>query len=261
MIKAYAKSDVGKIREKNEDYYEISNSLDEVQLYILADGMGGASGGEIASKLAVQKAKKYILNNFNKTFKEGNKVLITGQSGCGKSTLAKLISGFIETRKNKIFIGKSDITDINLWNLREDITYVSQDEYLFNNTMFENINIRNARDKNKIIEIAKCMLLEDITSNNKSGYNMILEENARNISGGERQRIILARTFLKNSAIYILDETFSEIDTKKERIILKNIFKQFKDKTIIVISHRLDNSDLYDEVFNMEDYGYRSVSK
>ncbi len=236
-------------------------NLKEEKIYLDLNPIKNIKGDIVIKDLAFKQGDRYILNNFNKTFKEGNKVLITGQSGCGKSTLAKLISGFIETRKNKIFIGKSDITDINLWNLREDITYVSQDEYLFNNTMFENINIRNARDKNKIIEIAKCMLLEDITSNNKSGYNMILEENARNISGGERQRIILARTFLKNSAIYILDETFSEIDTKKERIILKNIFKQFKDKTIIVISHRLDNSDLYDEVFNMEDYGYRSVSK
>ncbi len=75
MIKAYAKSDVGKIREKNEDYYEISNSLDEVQLYILADGMGGASGGEIASKLAVQKAKKYILNNFKDIEKDRDSII------------------------------------------------------------------------------------------------------------------------------------------------------------------------------------------
>ena len=75
MIKAYAKSDVGKIREQNEDYYEISNSLDEVQLYILADGMGGASGGEIASKLAVQKAKKYILNNFKDIEKDKDSII------------------------------------------------------------------------------------------------------------------------------------------------------------------------------------------
>ena len=75
MIKAYAKSDVGKIREKNEDYYEISNSLDEVQLYILADGMGGASGGEIASKLAVQKTKKYILNNFKDIEKDKDSII------------------------------------------------------------------------------------------------------------------------------------------------------------------------------------------
>lgn len=236
-------------------------NIKEEKLYLDLNPIKNVKGDIIIKDLSFKHGDRYILNNFSATFKEGKKILITGSSGCGKSTLAKLISGFHETRKGKIFIGKTDITDVNLWNLREDITYVSQDEYLFNNTLFENLNIRNARDKNKIIEIAKCMLLDDITSKNKSGYNMILEENARNISGGERQRIILARTFLKNSNIYILDETFSEIDRKKERLILNNIFKQFKDKTIIVISHRLDNSDLYDEVYNMEDYGYRSISK
>lgn len=236
-------------------------NIKEEKLYLDLNPIKNVKGDIIIKDLSFKHGDRYILNNFSATFKEGKKILITGSSGCGKSTLAKLIAGFHETRKGKIFIGKTDITDVNLWNLREDITYVSQDEYLFNNTLFENLNIRNARDKNKIIEIAKCMLLDDITSKNKSGYNMILEENARNISGGERQRIILARTFLKNSNIYILDETFSEIDRKKERLILNNIFKQFKDKTIIVISHRLDNSDLYDEVYNMEDYGYRSISK
>jgi ATP-binding cassette subfamily B protein len=138
---------------------------------------------------------------------------------------------------------------------------VSQDEYVFNNTLIENINIRKARDINKIREICECMLIDEITCKKKSGYNMLLEENASNISGGERQRVILARTFLKNSSIYILDETFSQINIEKERIILKNIFEKFKDKMIIVISHRFDNSDLYDDVYNLEEYGYSSISK
>ena len=85
---------------------------------------------------------------------------------------------------------------------------------------------------------------------------MILDENACNLSGGERQRIILARAFLKNSNIYILDESFSEINVDKERIILTNIFQRFKEKTIIVISHRFDNNDLYDKICNLEDYGF-----
>ena len=104
------------------------------------------------------------------------------------------------------------------------------------------------------------MLIDEIIVNNKSGYNMLLEENASNISGGERQRVILARSFLKNSSIYILDETFSQINIEKERIILKNIFERFKEKTIIVISHRFDNSDLYDQIYNLEEYEHRNIS-
>ena len=90
---------------------------------------------------------------------------------------------------------------------------------------------------------------------------MLLEENGSNISGGERQRVILARTFLKNSSVYILDETFSEINVEKERIILQNIFNKFKDKTIIAISHRFDNNDLYDEIYDLEKYGNTRISK
>ena len=105
------------------------------------------------------------------------------------------------------------------------------------------------------------MLIDEITSNSKNGYNMLLEENASNLSGGERQRVILARTFLKNSSIYILDETFSQINVEKERIILQNIFERFKDKTIIVISHRFDNNELYDCIYDMEKYENRNISK
>jgi ATP-binding cassette subfamily B protein len=236
-------------------------NIKEEKLFFDLNPLKNINGNITINNLTYKYRDNYVFKNFSMTFEEGKKILITGDSGCGKSTLAKLISGFIEVKRNKIFIGKNDLNDINLWNLREQVTYVSQDEYLFNNTIFENINIKNTRDKNKVMEIARCMLIDEIASKNPSGYNMILEENARNISGGERQRIILARTFLKNSNIYILDETFSEINIEKERIILKNIFEKFKDKTIIVISHRLNNNDLYDKIYNMEEYGSRFISK
>ena len=102
------------------------------------------------------------------------------------------------------------------------------------------------------------MLIDEIVKKNNSGYNMLLEENANNISGGERQRVILARTFLKKSNIYILDESFSEIDKDREKEILTNIFKEYKDKTIIVISHKSDNNNLYDRVIDLskKDYEY-----
>ena len=236
-------------------------NIKEEKLYFDINPIKNLKGDIIIKNLSYKYGDNYVLNNLNISFKEGEKVLITGDSGCGKSTLAKIISGYLEIKRNKILIGQNDINDINLWNLREQVTYVSQDEYVFNNTLYENINIRKTRDINKINDMCKCMLIDEIANKNKSGYNMILEENASNISGGERQRIILARTFLKNSSIYILDETFSQINIEKERIILNNIFEKFKDKTIIVISHRFDNSDLYDKTLNLEEYEYRNVPK
>lgn len=235
-------------------------NIKEEKLFYDLNPIRNIKGDIKVKNLSYKYGSDFVLSNVNLTFKEGKKILLTGTSGCGKSTLAKIIAGYLTIRRNKVFIGNSDITDINLWNLREQVTYVSQEEYLFSNTLYENINIKKIPDKNKLIEIAECMLIDEIANKSNSGYNMLLEENASNISGGERQRIILARSFLKNSSIYILDETFSEINIEKERIILQNIFKKFKDKTIIVISHRFDNNDLYDEVYNMEQYGNRKVS-
>ena len=243
------------IRLTIERINELLN-IKEEKIYFDLNPLKNTKGDLIVKSLSYCYGNTEVIKNLNIVFKEGEKVLIHGSSGSGKSTLAKLISGYLEMQRGKIQIGENDIKDINLWSLREQITYVSQDEYIFNDTLYENLNIRNTRDKNKIYDISKCMLLDEIVSKNASGYNMILDENASNISGGERQRVILTRAFLKNSNIYILDESFSEINVDKERIILTNIFQRFKEKTIIVISHRFDNNDLYDKVCNLEDYGF-----
>ncbi len=236
-------------------------NIKEEKIHFDLNPLKNINGDIVIKNLSYKYGDNLVISNFSAVFKKGKKILITGNSGCGKSTLAKLICGFQEVKRNKIFIGNNDINDINLWNLREEVTYVSQDEYLFSNTLYMNMNIKKMRDKDKVLEIAKCMLLDEVVNKNNSGYNLFLEGNASNISGGERQRVILARTFLKNSSIFVLDETFSQINVEKERIILKNIFEKFSDKTIIVISHRYDNNDLYDEVLNMEEYGPRIVSK
>ena len=236
-------------------------NIKEENIHFDLNPLRNIKGNICIKNLTFKYQDEIIFDNLNITLEEGKKILITGESGSGKSTFAKIISGLIDVKRNKVYIGQVDINDINLWNLREQITYVSQDEYVFNNTLFDNINIKNIHDKNKIMDVCKCMLIDEIAKTNKSGYNMVLDENATNLSGGERKRVILARTFLKNSNIYILDETFSEINIEKERIILTNIFKKYKDKTIIVISHRFDNYDLYDQVLRLEHNGFRNIQE
>lgn len=199
--------------------------------------------------------KKELFALLNKKIIKGTKIVICGNSGCGKSTLARIISGFIPIERGMVFVDNRDINEYNLWSLRENITYVSQNEFLFTDTIYNNIDIINARDYDKVSEIGKIMLVDEFVDN----YNTLLEENGCNLSGGERQRIILARTFYKESNVYILDESFSQIDSKKERIILTNIFEKYKDKTIIVISHRFDNNDLYDEVINLENLNGNNI--
>lgn len=200
--------------------------------------------------------KTFLFNNLSLFIKRKEKIVIYGSSGSGKSTLGKIIARYIPVDRNKVFINGTDINDFNLYSVRENITYVSQNETLFTDSIYNNINLRETRDNKKILKICNCTLVNEVVSDKPMGYNMVLEENGSNLSGGERQRIILARAFLKESSIYILDESFSEIDIKSERKILKNLFKNYSDKTIIVITHRLDNNFLYDRVINIEDFKY-----
>ena len=132
--------------------------------------------------------------------------------------------------------------------IRQNVTYVSQQELLFTDTIRNNIILGRRVEEEYFLNISKITYVEDIVQNSILGYDYMLEENGINLSGGQRQRIILARSLLKNSSIIMIDEGFSQIDSLLERKILENIFSYFSDKTIIVISHRQDNKDLYNRI-------------
>lgn len=204
--------------------------------------------------------KNNVVNKLNLKIDEGEKVVIYGKSGSGKSTVAKILTRYLDIERGKVFINGYDINDYNLWSIREGITYVSQNEFLLTDTIYNNINMKGTRDAEYIFDVCKMIGVDKIVKFKNGGYNMILEENGSNISGGERERILLARAFVRDSDIYILDESFSEIDSLSEREILGKIFSKYKDKTIIVISHRMDNNDLYDRKICMEEL-WRSVYK
>lgn len=196
-------------------------------------------------------SKNNLLNNLNLTIKRGEKVLIYGNSGEGKSTLSKILMGYLKIENNHVFIDNKDINSYNLLKLRESICYVSQSETLFTDTIYDNIVLNKDIKYDEFLEVVNLTKVDEIVKNNIMMYDMVLEEDGFNISGGERQRIIMARALLNNSDIYIFDESLSELDVKKERIILNNIFKRLKDKTIIVISHRFNNSDLFSKRINL----------
>lgn len=197
--------------------------------------------------------KNNVVNKLNLKIDEGEKVVIYGKSGSGKSTVAKILTRYLDIERGKVFINGYDINDYNLWSIREGITYVSQNEFLLTDTIYNNINMKGTRDAEYIFDVCKMIGVDKIVKFKNGGYNMTLEENGSNISGGERERILLARAFVRDSDVYILDESFSEIDSLGEREILGKIFSKYKDKTIIVISHRMDNNDLYDRKICMEE--------
>ena len=196
-----------------------------------------------------------ILNGINMEIKESKKVLISGESGSGKSTLMKIIMKYYSVDNNVVEINNKDLNDYNLLEIRRDICYISQSEKLLTDTVYNNIVLDRKVDYDDFLKVAKLFRIDEIVKDNILKYNMLLEENGFNISGGERQKIILARGVLKKSNIYILDESFSQIDINSERIILKELFDILKDKTVIVISHRFNNNDLFDATYTVKE-GY-----
>lgn len=196
--------------------------------------------------------KDMIIKNFNLKINKGDKIAIIGKSGCGKSTILKLLLNYYKINNGKVFIDDKDINDYNLKELRNNIIYVSQDETLFTDSVINNILIKNNIDYDTFLD--KCRLTEvnSICENKYLGYDFLLEENGFNLSSGERERIILCRTLTKEANIIILDEALNKVDVDTERRILKNILKNNKDKTIIMVSHRLENLDLFDKIVTIK---------
>jgi len=194
-----------------------------------------------------------IFNNVSFTIDSGKKVLIYGDSGSGKSTLMKLLVKYYDGYQGIIELDGYNLKNISLFDIRNKVCYVSQKEGLFTDSIYNNIVLNRNISYETFLNICKVTYVEEFIDNKSLNYNYLLEENGFNLSGGERQKIILARTLLKKSDIYIFDEALNEIDVEKERLILKNIFTLYNDKTIIVVSHRFNNSDLFDKKININE--------
>lgn len=190
-----------------------------------------------------------ILNKIDLTIAKSKKVMIIGKSGSGKSTLFKLLMKYYKVDNNKLLIDSVDINNLSINAIKKDILYISQNEVLFNDTIYNNITMNDKNDS-QFLKVTKMCHIDEIASSDL-GYNMIVEENGFNISGGERQRIVLARTLMKDFKILIIDEGLNQVDINLERQILKELFKEYSSKTIIVISHRLDNLDLFDQLVEL----------
>ncbi len=203
--------------------------------------------------------RDYILRNINLNIKKNSKVMIVGKSGSGKSTLFKLLMRYYSVENNKIFINGIDINNYKLNTINDNILYISQNEVLFNDTLYNNL-IFSSDNHSKLLKITKMCCVDEIADSNL-GFNTLIEENGFNLSGGEKQRIVLARTLLNRFNILVIDEGLSQVDVNLERKILKNVFKYFKDKTIIMISHRLDNLDLFDNLVEIENGVVKNVRK
>lgn len=187
-----------------------------------------------------------VLKNVSLKINKGEKIMIYGPSGSGKSTLLKIIKKFYKVENGKVKIDNTDINDYSKQAIDSSIVYVGQNEVLFTGTILDNLTLRG-NNYEKTVDLT---LANDIIKNNNLGYYALIEENGFNLSGGQRARIALARA-LHDFELLLIDESFSEVDISMERIIIKNLLKAYPDKTIIVVSHRLDNLDLFDRFIEM----------
>ena len=209
--------------------------------------------GDIVIKdLSYKIGSKILLNNINLTIKKGEKILLSGPSGVGKTTLVKMLLRYIDIDSDKISINGIDINHYHLENIRSNITYITNNEYIFTDTIENNIKLFKEYKKEEVEEVVRLCLVDEILKEKSLGLETFLEENGFNLSNGERQRLILARAIIKKSSIYILDEALSGIDITKEKKILENIFNYLEDKTIIIISHRFNNKKLFDRTLKIE---------
>lgn len=189
-----------------------------------------------------------ILKNINFNINKGEKIALVGQSGGGKSTITDLLARFYDVNDGQITIDGINIKDIELENLRSLMGIVSQESILFNDTIFNNIKIGNLEATEKdIITAAKAAYAHDFILNCEDGYNTNIGNSGEKLSGGEKQRISIARAILKNPQILILDEATSSLDSESEKLVQNALTNLMQSRTTLVIAHRLstiENADL-----------------
>lgn len=181
-----------------------------------------------------------VLSDIDLEIKPGETVAIVGQSGSGKSTMLDLIPRFYDIQKGKILVGDTDITQLQTKDLRSLMGNVSQEAILFNDTIFNNIAFANpSASREDVIKAAKAANAHDFIMETENGYDTLIGDRGCRLSGGQRQRISIARALLKNPAILILDEATSALDTESERLVQDALDTLMKDRTTVVVAHRL----------------------
>lgn len=193
-----------------------------------------------------------VLKNFNLDIPKGKTVALVGQSGSGKSTIANLLMRFYDVEEGKITIDGTDIKNIQLISLRDQLGLVTQDSIMFNGTIADNLRIgkQNASDQ-EVIEALKIANAYEFVQNLPNGINTNIGDAGGKLSGGQKQRISIARAVLKNPPIMILDEATSALDTESERLVQDALEKMMANRTSIVIAHRLSTIQKADVIVVM----------
>lgn len=196
---------------------------------------------------------EWILKNVNEKFEQGKITGILGKSGSGKSTMLKLLMRFWDVNQGEVTINDRNVQDINTANLRDMESFVTQETVLFHDTIENNVKIANLKATHEeVVEACKKASIHEFIEGLPHGYETSVAELGDSLSGGEKQRIGIARAFLHDSPCLLLDEPTSNLDALNEGVILKSL-KEQKDRTIILVSHRKSTLKICDRIIQMEE--------
>jgi subfamily B ATP-binding cassette protein MsbA len=192
---------------------------------------------------------EWVLKDINLTVHKGQTVALVGQSGSGKTTLIDLLPRFYDVKKGKILMDGVNIKKIHTHDIRKLMGNVNQDAFLFNDSFFNNIAFGvDEATMEQVVEAAKIANAHDFIMATEHGYESNIGDRGNKLSGGQRQRISIARAILKNPPILILDEATSALDTESEKMVQKALESLMKNRTTLVVAHRLSTIKKADEI-------------
>lgn len=197
--------------------------------------------------------RNLILKNINMSIKKGERIALVGESGSGKTTLAKLLLNFYQCEKGEILVNNYNLLDINVESLRDKIAYISQETFLFNGTILENLMLGNPYlTYEEVIDACEKAQIHGFINSLPLRYNTLVEENGSNFSGGQKQRLSIARAILRKPEILIMDEATSNLDSITEKAIERTIHDFSEGMTTIIIAHRLSTIMRCDNIYILE---------
>ena len=197
---------------------------------------------------------KKALDSFNLDIRKGERVALVGRSGSGKSTAVNLLPRFVEPSSGAVYLDDVNIEDIKLDNLRSQFALVSQDVFLFEGTLLENVRYsRPDATEEEVLAALKAANLQDLVESSPHGLNQQIGANGNQLSGGQRQRVAIARAILKDAPILLLDEATSALDNESERLVQQALERLMENRTSIIVAHRLTTVEQADRIIVMDD--------
>ena len=205
--------------------------------------------GEIAIKnLSFQYEERKIIDDLSLSIKKGEKIAFVGESGSGKSTLIKILLGLLKYNQGEVRLGDMELSGICLNNLYDRVSYLSQDAPVFDGTIKENLVFEKKVSEEQMLDALSEVQLSHLVESLAEGLNTEIGEKGTCLSGGEKQRLALARLWFEDSELIILDEATSAMDNLTEENVMKSVLQKMKDKTVIAIAHRLNSVAGFDRI-------------